>query len=338
MNAIMAFVSYFPVKNTTSDTTLTYELYKEGELHADATYTLVHSLSKVIDKYIWIRPDLDGSQFIDYVDSYQPDKEEVMYCNLDYTLVGGGGGGTSELQPYYPPEFPGTFGRKTLLGGGGGGGQVITGSLSTIPNSLISVTCGRGGLHGAVAELFNEANTFTGYSVLNDALSGQPTTITNFVNLNVSAPGGTPAIRGNGSVPGDGGDSGSNQGSPGFASGVNYAGGLGAGAGGAPTTPTSFSNGVVGTGVFVTISDSGQIRVSAGGGRGAGSGTQGLYIGSGSYSDPANYVSVSSSSPDFAISALGYGWGGRGATAGLQSGLRPWRGGHGTAVLRIKNF
>jgi hypothetical protein len=333
MNNLINSVAYFPVKDNTSNVTMTYELYKEGNLHADSTFTLGNIGSSVIDKYIVIGTSNASSNVIE---SYQPLQPEIRYCNLSYWLVGGGGGGTSEVQPYYANSAADNTPPDTLIGAGGGGGQIVSGSISTIPNALITATAGVGGLHGRVVGIYDSNNQWTNDFVNNNAQAGNNSTLFNGTSLNETAVGGGAATRGNGAVPGDGGDSGSNQGSIGLSSGVNYVGGLGAGAVSAATAATTFSNGVVGAGQFITTSLAGaQILAGQGGGR---SGS--IYNGSGSTVPPTNFNTVTFQYPDSAHSNYnGYRWGvgGNGGTK-ISSSSYPFDGGNGLVVLRIKNF
>ena len=333
MNNLINSVAYFPVKDNTSNVTMTYELYKEGELHADSTFTLGNIGSSVIDKYIVFGSTSAGSNVIE---SYQPLQPEIRYCNLSYWLVGGGGGGTSEVQPYYANSAADNTPPDTLIGAGGGGGQIVSGSISTIPNALITATAGVGGAHGRVTGIYNSSNQWTNDSVINNAQAGNNSTLFNGTSLNETAVGGGAGTRGNGSVPGDGGDSGSNQGSIGLSSGVNYVGGLGAGAVSAATAATTFSNGIVGAGQFITTSLVGAQILAGQGGGVSGS----IYNGSGSTVPPTNFNTVTFQYPDSAHSSYdGYRWGvgGNGSTK-ISSSSYPFNGGNGLVVLRIKNY
>ena len=151
INSIISTINFYPRKGYTSDTTISFNVYGNG-WDRSGTFNITNSGTAVIPTTIYTF----YSQGTNTTQSWYPTVSELVYCQLDYIVVGGGGGGGTNGFVYGG------------AGGGGGGGQVVYGTLTTIPASPMLAMPGWGGsINGVSASnTYGNAGTtsFFGYS------------------------------------------------------------------------------------------------------------------------------------------------------------------------------
>jgi hypothetical protein len=243
INLELANVWFYP--NTTSNTTVTLTLQKNGNTLYSGSITLSHSGKGIMNfgNYYGVGAGFTG----DLNTSPFPFEGYISYGTWKYGflrvyLVGGGGGSSN--------DFPNP--NRTISGAGGGGGQVRNqnfGKLSNSPfDNEVKTFTGRAGAGGRAGFTFPAAADGIRYQPQNGGDS--------FINIfggPWTSAGGKAAIAGNSTtVAGTGGTSGlpGFTGAPGYVvSSGDYYGGAGGGSGGSAVAKTATTNGVRGAGV-----------------------------------------------------------------------------------------
>jgi hypothetical protein len=224
VNAQFALITFFPVKNHSSNVTFTFTLLRNG----NQTFT-----NNITAAYDGVGATLATTVYTNV--TVQPTLGQQLYGLLDYLIVGGGGAGEA--------------GNGTA-GGGGGGGIVISAVDQPITSINYSVSVGAGGTvnsgaagnSGSSSYISYDSTTITatggeGGGVDGTGAGGDNATYNgangNYVTANVQSAGGGAGAGGNGSSvvasPRSGGAGGAGVASSISGSSIIYGGGGGGG-------------------------------------------------------------------------------------------------------------
>jgi hypothetical protein len=134
-------VLYYPDYGQTGDQTITYSITKDGVAGQNGTFNL---------DYLGAGTFTNGSYSFASAGDYTwtPTLEERLYGEMDYAVVGGGGGGSypGQMVAYNEPGEPQPGYTDGITGSqGGGGGAVASETSILISNSSYSLTVGAGG-------------------------------------------------------------------------------------------------------------------------------------------------------------------------------------------------
>ena len=140
---LLQTVDYYPDYGQTADETVTYSITKDGVAGQNGTFNLDYSGAGVFTS---------GSYQFATSGSYTwtPTREERLYGEMDYAVVGGGGGGSYPGQMLAYNASPPNPGYTDSSNGsqGGGGGAVASQTDVAISSDSYSVTVGAGGAGG----------------------------------------------------------------------------------------------------------------------------------------------------------------------------------------------
>lgn len=135
VNTAFANILYYPVKDSTANTSATWEITRNGSVIKSGTQTLNYAGAGSI---------ATSTYSFSATTTWTPTTVEYLYGKMDYIVVGGGGGGGGGYSYTHP-----SFGTVGNAGSGGGAGNVVTLTNQTISNSAYSVVVGNGGSGGA---------------------------------------------------------------------------------------------------------------------------------------------------------------------------------------------